>query len=88
MDTENTSSTVTATVNRWAAYALSAVLLYLLSSGPVIATACWLREWTRNDAFYQVFWLYYPLFILGPDNPIAWYIEWWVVDVFDTVGPG
>lgn len=88
MDAGSTPSTVAATVNRWAAYALGAVFLYLLSSGPIIAAACWLREWTHNDAFYQVFWLYYPLFALGHDNPIVWYIEFWVVDVFDTVGPG
>jgi hypothetical protein len=33
-------------------------------------------------------WLYYPIFAMGHDNPIGAYIEWWVVSVFRTVGPG
>lgn len=62
--------------------------LYVLSSGPVLALGFWLREKTGVDAFYVVLWLYYPLFAWGRDTPIFRYIEWWVVDVFHTVGPG
>ena len=60
---------------------------YLLSSGPVLATAFWLRETTGWDAFYGVMWVYYPLIVLGHDHPIDAYIEWWV-KLFGTVGPG
>lgn len=75
-------------LNRWTLHAIVILVIYVLSSGPVIALACWLREWTGNDAFYYVFWVYFPLLMFGHNNPIMWYIEWWVVDVFDTVGPG
>lgn len=67
---------------------LAAPLLYLLSSGPVIGLGCWLRETTRWDGWYGVFYLYYPLFVFGRDSLIERYIEWWVVSVFHTVGPG
>lgn len=73
--------------NGLAIIALSLVV-YLLSSGPMIATCFWLREATGWDGFYTGLWLYFPLFYFGQDNPLAWYIEWWVVDVFGTVGPG
>ncbi len=34
-------------------------------------------------------WLYFPLFKFGdPDGTVGKYIEWWVVAVFRTVGPG
>jgi hypothetical protein len=64
------------------------VCLYVLSSGPVPGLAFRLREATGNDAFYLVMWVYYPLIAAGHGNPIDSYIEWWVVDVFHTVGPG
>ncbi len=65
---------------------LSLPIVYALSSGPVLATAFWLREVTGINAFYGVLWLYMPLFML----PRAWwdpYVSWWVW-LFGTVGPG
>ena len=64
------------------------VLTYVLSSGPVVGLAFWLRETTGYDEFYVVVWLYYPLFAIRRFVPFMWYIEWWVVEVFHTVGPG
>lgn len=72
----------------WLAILILSLTVYLLSSGPVIATCFWLREATGWDGFYAGVWLYFPFFYMGHDNPLAWYIEWWVVDVFGTVGPG
>ncbi len=54
------------------------IVAYLLSSGPVLATAFWLREATHWDGFYVAMWLYAPLVILGPDSVVGDYIEWWV----------
>lgn len=73
---------------RWGGYLLIFLVLYVLSSGPVLGAAFWLRETTHIDAFYAVIWLYYPLLFLGRFEPLMHYIEWWVVDVFHTVGPG
>ena len=77
---------------RLRAYALNGVVglaLYALSSGPILALAFWLREHTGLDQFYAVMWLYFPLLKF---EQVRWtigkYIEWWVVDVFHTVGPG
>lgn len=75
-------------VVRWGGYLLMFLVLYVLSSGPVLGAAFWLREATHNDAFYAVMWLYYPLLAFGRFEPLMHYIEWWVVDVFHTVGPG
>ncbi len=71
----------------WMFLILMIPVMYLLSSGPVLATAFWLREATGWDGFYAVMFLYLPLFALGHDNPLGAYIEWWV-ELFDTVGPG
>ncbi len=62
------------------------LLIYTLSSGPVMAIAFWLREATGKNAFYGVMWLYAPVLMLPR---WAWdpYISWWV-DLFGTVGPG
>lgn len=90
MDERNSNaSSMMSAMNRWAANTLLALVLYVLSSGPVLGAAFWLREATHIDAFYAVLWVYYPLLIcLGHIGPLGWYIEWWVVDVFHTVGPG
>lgn len=72
----------------WIAAILAIPVVYVLSSGPVIAAAFWARETTGYDAFYAILWLYFPILILGHGNPVDAYIEWWVVDVFHTVGPG
>lgn len=75
-------------VVRWMVALLAILIAYILSSGPVLGLAFWLREATGWDAFYVVMFLYYPLIVLGHGNPLDAYIEWWVVDVFHTVGPG
>jgi hypothetical protein len=71
----------------WGVMALLVCVAYVLSSGPVLASAFWLREATGRDGFYAVMWIYYPLIVFGHDNPIDTYIEWWV-KFFGTVGPG
>ena len=70
-----------------AAACVSMPLFYALSSGPVTACAFWLREATGWDGFYAVLWVYYPLFA-WKSEVFRHYIDWWVVDVFHTVGPG
>jgi hypothetical protein len=66
---------------------LICLIAYIPSSGPVLASAFWLREATGWDGFYWVMFIYLPLLALGHDNPIDDYIEWWV-EFFGTVGPG
>lgn len=71
----------------WLWVFVAAVVVYVLSSGPVMATAFLLREATGWDGFYLVMWIYYPLLLAGHDNLIINYIEWWV-EQFGAVGPG
>lgn len=66
---------------------LASAILYIPSSGPVLATAFWLRERTGWDGFYFVMYLYFPLCVQSPDSLVRHYIEWWV-KLFGTVGPG
>ncbi|MBA2114821.1 hypothetical protein HOV93_19880 [Planctomycetes bacterium FF15] len=73
---------------KWTVLVLAVPAVYVLSSGPVIGLAFWLREATGWDGFYHVMWFYLPILMLGHENPLAYYIEWWVIEVFDTVGPG
>ena len=75
------------TIN-WLLLGLLSLVLYVLSSGPVIALGFWLRETTKWDGFYAVMWIYFPLLMFGHDSLPMDYVEWWVNDVFDTVGPG
>ncbi len=67
-------------------------LVYVLASGPIFGLAFWLRESTGHDEFYCALYLYWPLFVCLPEviSENLWqpYVEWWVVDVFHTVGPG
>ncbi|MCG8448506.1 MAG: hypothetical protein MI725_02865 [Pirellulales bacterium] len=72
----------------WSIVLLLGPILYVLSSGPVIGMAFKLREATGWEWCYGVLFIYYPLFLFGPDSFLIAYIEWWVVDVFQTVGPG
>lgn len=68
---------------------LISVAAYFVSSGPVLGLAFWLREKTGYDQFYAVMWLYYPVIRLYYSVEfVAKYVEWWVVSVFHTVGPG
>jgi len=59
---------------------LTGAIVYVPSSGPILATAFWLREATGWDGFYAAMWLYFPLLIGGHDNPVGpfvmLYIEW------------
>lgn len=71
----------------WTGIVLTVLVLYVLSSGPVIATCFWLRESTGRDEFYLALYLYYPLAVFGHRSPTMVYIEWWV-KFFGTVGPG
>jgi len=71
----------------WMILLLVCPVLYVLSSGPVLATAFWLRQATDWDGFYAAMFVYYPLLAMGHGNPIDAYIEWWV-ELFGTVGPG
>ena len=79
-------------MRRFQTHLLNAVvvaMIYVLSSGPVLGLAFWLRERTGVDQFYAVMWLYYPVVVLVHKvEPLGRYIQWWVVDVFKTVGPG
>jgi hypothetical protein len=63
-------------------------IVYVLSSGPVLAAVFWFRQATRWEGFYAAMWLYYPLLRFdGPDGMISRYIGWWC-ELFHTVGPG
>jgi hypothetical protein len=62
-------------------------VVYLLSSGPLLALALKLREWTGRDEFYLAVWGYLPLFLMGHDTPFDAYVSWWC-DLFNAVGPG
>jgi hypothetical protein len=62
-------------------------VIYVLSSGPVLASGFWLRERTGWDGFYSVIWVYAPLLMWGHWQPLDMYISWWC-NVLHTVGPG
>jgi hypothetical protein len=74
-------------IAKWLSVFLGGLLIYVLSSGPMLACAFWLRERTGRDEFYFVMWLYLPLLILDPADMFRAYIEWWV-KLLGTVGPG
>jgi hypothetical protein len=73
-------------IPRYVIVALICVIAYVLSMGPVLATAFVLREATGWDGFYAALYLYYPPIAYGGD-PARDYIDWWVA-LFGTVGPG
>jgi hypothetical protein len=84
----------TASSSRFVRYSLLGmfgVVAYVLSSGPVLATAFWLREWTHRDGFYAVMWLYWPLLSLGRSpllgHLLGQYVTWWC-RWFGVTGPG
>ncbi len=58
--------------------------IYVISSGPVLATAFWLREATGWNGFYSALWIYWPLLITSVGKE---YVDWWV-RLLGTVGPG
>jgi hypothetical protein len=74
----------------WLVLAAAALACYVLGSGPILATAFWLREVTGWTGFYAMICLYAPFWyigVVGPDSWLMQYIEWWV-ELFGTVGPG
>lgn len=84
-------STRTSRPNRWRRRVIITtvvLMLYVLSIGPVLGIAFRLREATGWDGFYMVMWIYYPILIFHPVPFLDGYLEWWVSDVFSTVGPG
>jgi len=71
----------------WLLGLVAFLLVYVASSGPVLATSFWLREATGWDGWYASMYLYYPLIVWGHDNPIDRYIDFCVRQL-GTVGPG
>lgn len=74
-------------VAAWSSLLFMGLLFYVLSSGPVLAVACWLREHTHIDQFYAVFWLYFPLWAFGRIPVLDAYVGWWF-KLLGAVGPG
>lgn len=62
-------------------------VVYILSSGPVLSVAFWLRERTGRDEFYWTMWLYLPLLLMGPESVFHRYVEFWV-GIVGAPGPG
>jgi hypothetical protein len=73
-------------IARYFTVILVCALAYVLSSGPVLAAAFWLRESTHWDGFYAVMWVYYPLLAI-PQRLLWAYIGWWCW-LFGAVPPG
>ena len=72
----------------WAATVVALLAIYVISSGPVLAIGCWLRDATDWDGFYAVFYLYLPiLYPLGDVDLFESYLMWWM-KLFDTMPPG
>jgi hypothetical protein len=72
----------------WAATIVTVLVIYVISSGPVMAIGCWLRDATDWDGFYAVFYLYLPiLYPLGDVDLAESYLMWWMHQ-FDTMPPG
>lgn len=76
------------TGNHWWTAMFVVPAVYWLSSGPVLGLAFWLRESTGWDGWYGALFLYWPVLGPSPESLMGRYIEWWVVEVFHTVGPG
>jgi hypothetical protein len=71
----------------WLVAFLIAPVVYVLSSGPVLAAAFWLRDQTNWDGFYSVMWLYWPLSEGPLAFPFWFYVQWWT-QLFGTMPPG
>ncbi len=77
---------------RWSVGHVSSALVltaiaYVLSSGPMLALAFKLREWTGRDEFYLAMWVYLPLIVGGHGTVFGAYIDWWC-GLLKAVGPG
>lgn len=72
----------------WSGLIVAALVAYVLSSGPVLALGCWLRDKTDWNGFYAVFALYLPLlYTVGDVDAFEAYIRWWM-NLLDTMPPG
>jgi hypothetical protein len=61
---------------------------YVISSGPILAIGCWLRDATDWNGFYAVFVLYLPiLYLVGDVDVFEAYLMWWM-KLLDTMPPG
>lgn len=69
-----------------AATILIIAAIYILSSGPVIALGCRLRDATGWNSCYGVIYLYFPL-AYWRNNLFEAYLGWWMW-LFGTIGPG
>jgi hypothetical protein len=72
----------------WAATIVVLLVVYAISSGPIMAIGCRLRDATGWDGFYAVFYLYLPiLYPLGDVDLFESYLMWWM-ELFGTTPPG
>ncbi len=71
----------------WVVLLVGSLVLYVLSSGPMLAIGFKLRDLTGWNGFYGVIWLYYPLLACGHWQPLDLYVSWWC-RLFNAVGPG
>jgi hypothetical protein len=72
----------------WATTIVALLVIYVISSGPILAIGCWLRDATDWDGFYAVFYLYLPiLYAVGDVDLVESYLMWWM-KLFDTMPPG
>jgi hypothetical protein len=72
----------------WAATIVAVLATYVLSSGPVMALGCRLRDATDWDGFYAVFYVYLPLlYPLADVDLFESYLMWWM-KLFGTMPPG
>ena len=70
---------------KWCLILASALAIYILTSGPIIATAFRLRELTGRNGYYDVIYAYVPLMALG-GQPFQAIIRWWLT-MFRVVDP-
>jgi hypothetical protein len=60
------------------------MVAYILSAGPMLALGCRLRDMTKWDGFYAVYYLYLPLYPLADMKWCEAYVMWWM-ELFDAV---
>lgn len=85
VNTPNSPDSKSNWLNRMAWYVVTGLVVYVLSSGPMIGLAYWLGVVTHNGSWYAIVWIYYPLLLWESDaNPVMWYVEWWVFDFFQA----
>ncbi len=77
--TESTHEPEHARGGHWAATIATLLVIYVISSGPILAIGCWLRDVTDWDGFYAVLYLYLPLLNpLGDVDFAESYLMWWM----------